>query len=686
MITNLTLRQRFVLFFGLLYLGGLAAIVGGLWFGHHRAGGEIGGYVVAGLFAAFGLLGTTVWIAFLFDENVAKPIDGLAADLTTRAQTEVNLGIDVKPARYLGALAPSARAINETLISLRNDQMRAIAAETEALSRDTALFEAMLRDLDEGVVVVSANQRVMLFNRVAQGLLEDLGLDRDLGTCLQIEPLGPALDRLSARIQADPTAVETFLASTSGGDALLLGRVGAMMSDGALTGFVLIFSDATESLTAHREYDHLFNTLLEHTRRPVAAISAVLDVLQSDAEMPPELRVTFTASMQEEVDRLIKRLKDVSARHDDMVIRHWPMSNVSTREIFLGLAAGGAIDLREDSGEHFVTCDVHAILRLLLLVMNRVRDTGLGSGFWLGARPDGSQTQLTLRWKGQVLADDQLNEWLQEPLSPVYGAYSGRDALSTHRTEVWPEQLDGGCGIVLSLQTSAGPESRKGKNVAEFFDFGLRESSIETAMENQLLSDLSFVVFDTETTGLSPRGGDEIVQIAGVRVVNGRILKSDVFDILVDPKRPIPEASTKIHGIDASMVKDAPDIAQAGQKFHKFCQGAVLVAHNAPFDMAFLKLKEAQIGRCFDQPVLCTVLLSAVMFAHTNQHTLDALAARLGVELPEAVRHTAIGDALATAEVFLHLIELMKHAGISTLGDAINAARGATQITKAQNY
>ena len=84
------------------------------------------------------------------------------------------------------------------------------------------------------------------------------------------------------------------------------------------------------------------------------------------------------------------------------------------------------------------------------------------------------------------------------------------------------------------------------------------------------LEDLTYVVFDTETTGLTP-SSDEIVQIAAVRVVNGRRVRREVFDTLVDPGRPIPQSSTDVHGITADMVKGAPTIVDAGKRFHDFC-------------------------------------------------------------------------------------------------------------------
>ena len=109
--------------------------------------------------------------------------------------------------------------------------------------------------------------------------------------------------------------------------------------------------------------------------------------------------------------------------------------------------------------------------------------------------------------------------------------------------------------------------------------------------------------------------------------------------------------------------------------FHRFAEGAVLVAHNAPFDLAFLRRHGDAAGAAFDHPVLDTVLLSAAVFGEAVPHTLDAIAERLGVALDPAARHTATGDAVATAEVLLHLLPVLEAAGVRTLGDAIAAMR-----------
>ncbi len=227
-------------------------------------------------------------------------------------------------------------------------------------------------------------------------------------------------------------------------------------------------------------------------------------------------------------------------------------------------------------------------------------------------------------------------------------------------------------GHLLAIETDA-----EGVAIAErplVFDFDLLDRPADRDTAETPLARLALVVFDTETTGLSP-ARDEIVQIGAVRVVGARLVEGEAFETLVDPGRPIPAASTRVHGLDDAAVAGAPSIAEAGRALHRFAEGAVLVAHNAPFDLAFLRRHQGAMGCAFDHPVLDTVLLSAAVFGEAVPHTLDAIAERLGVGLDPARRHTAMGDAVATAEVLLHLMPVLEAAGVRTLGEAVEAQR-----------
>ena len=199
------------------------------------------------------------------------------------------------------------------------------------------------------------------------------------------------------------------------------------------------------------------------------------------------------------------------------------------------------------------------------------------------------------------------------------------------------------------------------------------ERFVQRRVSAQPLDALAYTVFDTETTGLEPSKGDEIIQIGAARIVNNRLLRHEIFNQLVDPERPLRPEGIPIHGITPEMVAGQPPIGQVLPAFHAFARDTVLVAHNAAFDMRFLELKQRSTGIVFDQPVLDTLLLSAVVHPQQESHRLEAIAERLGVNV--LGRHTAVGDAMVTAEIFLKLIPLLAERGIHTLGQAREAAQ-----------
>ena len=217
----------------------------------------------------------------------------------------------------------------------------------------------------------------------------------------------------------------------------------------------------------------------------------------------------------------------------------------------------------------------------------------------------------------------------------------------------------------------------------EFYDFEFLNQPMHLhEFEGRRLKSLNYLVFDTETTGLRPSQGDEIISIAGVRIEDGRILTDDAYSVLVNPGRRIPRASIRFHGITDEMVADAPPICEVLPGFRDFIGDAVLVAHNAAFDMKFLSLKEKPCTVTFDHVVLDTLLLSVFLDNHTQEHTLDAITKRYGVDVEG--RHTAIGDALATAGVFLRMLDMLEVRGVDSLYKAHDISRNLIEIRKMQ--
>ena len=181
--------------------------------------------------------------------------------------------------------------------------------------------------------------------------------------------------------------------------------------------------------------------------------------------------------------------------------------------------------------------------------------------------------------------------------------------------------------------------------------------------ENQDLHG-SFVVFDLETTGFSPEK-NKIIEIGAVKVENGVI--TDRFSSFVNPKEPIPFKIEKLTGINDNMVIDAPQIQDILPEFMEFCEGCVMVAHNASFDMSFIKknCKDLGIERSFTS--VDTVALARMLLPALNKHTLDAVAKVLGVSLEN--HHRAVDDAEATAHIFVKFIPMLEERDVKTMDD-----------------
>ena len=221
-------------------------------------------------------------------------------------------------------------------------------------------------------------------------------------------------------------------------------------------------------------------------------------------------------------------------------------------------------------------------------------------------------------------------------------------------------------GFVLTLEETARPLSSTELLPAVRVKF-------HTDPELALLRELRFVVFDTETTGLSPSKGDEIISVGAVVVAQGRVVAEEVFETLVNPGIPVSAASTRIHGLTNDDLEGQPGIDETLVAFARFTEEAVLVAHNASFDMEFLKRKEGDTGIAFRQPVLCTLILSAIVHPNQSSHALDTLLTRYGIR--RAGRHAALGDARMTAELLLRLLPQLEARGITTLEHAVRASR-----------
>ena len=185
--------------------------------------------------------------------------------------------------------------------------------------------------------------------------------------------------------------------------------------------------------------------------------------------------------------------------------------------------------------------------------------------------------------------------------------------------------------------------------------------------------DSSYVVFDIETTGFSPEV-NKIIEIGAVKVENGKI--TDRFSTFVNPQVPIPFRIEELTHISDDMVVDAPVIEEILPKFLEFCNGCVMVAHNADFDMSFIKKNALDLGVEFNPTIVDTVALSRFLLPALSRFKLDTVAKAVGVVLQN--HHRAVDDAACTAEIFVKFIAMLRERGLEDL-DQVNEV-GTTSV------
>lgn len=192
------------------------------------------------------------------------------------------------------------------------------------------------------------------------------------------------------------------------------------------------------------------------------------------------------------------------------------------------------------------------------------------------------------------------------------------------------------------------------------------------------LDDLPWLCLDTETTGLDV-AKERVLSIGAVRGHGRRLYAHIVFDDLVNPRMPIPPRSTAVHGLTDTMVEGADPFAQVQARLRPLLEGCAIVGHNVAFDLAIMQAECRRNGiRWQPGPSLDTFALAALLLPEQESFTLDRLAEELDVEVRG--RHTALGDSLVTAEVYLKLVPRLHARGIHTLGAALQFCARASAI------
>jgi DNA polymerase-3 subunit epsilon len=612
----------------------------------------------------------------------------------------------------LQAVAEEINRMADRLRDARVGLETEVARTTRDLQAERAKLSAILGELDEGVVVATLEGRITLANRAAQRLLggEPL-LGQSLFGLVDRETVAHFLDRL----RVGQGAAERFMLHPAGGRVLQAGMTSLVAREGEATGFILALRDVSRSAREDEALRHRLDGVFRDLRGPLSSIRSLSESLLDDQAPPAQ---PLLSAIHSEAVRLSDLIRDVaSPSQRGLVGAPWHFEEVAVADLLRMTlrrftAEGGdgtAVEVMAgEPGLPSLQVDVSALsaaVAHLVRVVSTWRPSGGRS--WLKPLRRGAVLQIDVGVEGSATVTE-LEAGLDAPITVGERRFTVRHTVHRHAGEVWAFAGGGGnVGFRLTLPLDEGrtatvvadeeaaraprfvgagtvsgsggrPPIRERTDLYDFSFFDQMERHVLPSDRECRLEALTFVVLDSETTGLRPEDGHRIVSLAGVKIRDATVRRSEIFDALVNPGRAVPAESSRFHGLTDEMLADAPPIEVVLPAFERFAEGAVLVGHEIWFDLRFLSRAADRIGLpspAVAHAILDARLLSQAVHRAESTHTLDAVAGRLGVVVEG--RHSALGDALATAEIFVRLLSLLEKRGIVTLGQALDAARAA---------
>ncbi|WP_440995850.1 exonuclease domain-containing protein [Arhodomonas sp. SL1] len=637
-----------------------------------------------------------VWVSL--DWLLFRPLAAVDRGARIMARSNPAHALELGRHHWLGELPDSVQALGDALARSRAELDKAVASWSAQIEDRKNRLETVVREIREGVVVCDGEGRILLYNEAARALLRDqpaLGLGRSVMDVLAHLPLEHTLEMLrhgSANGGSEGHRGADFVCATADASRLLRCRLG-LLPDGTAEngGFVLTLEDVSAATRDLLRQERALRRAIEDLRDPLASLSAAADNLEAAEEKGlADARQRFERIIRDESRRLASGFDTLFHEAQNVVTDPWRLADLYSEDILASVQRTDAAlpEVRLITAGHWLRAEGYLIGQVLRELLLRLGEEQGVETVEVETTTHKDRVYVDLVWAGEAVPSARLAGWLDAPLEDAGSTVTTREVLDRHDTAIWsrahPER-PGHALLRLPLPASQHePETRNPLPPRpEFYDFSLGERARPLGeLAERPLAELDYVVFDTETTGLEPSHGDEIIQIGAVRVSGTQVRDGETFETLINPGREIPETSTRFHGITDEDVADAPDITVALPRFREFVGDAVLVAHNAAFDMRFLRLKQRNTGVRFDNPVLDTLLLSILIHDHTPDHALESIARRLGVEV--SGRHTAMGDALTTAEIFTALVHLLPDHGIVTLRDAVNASERMVEFRRQQ--
>jgi DNA polymerase III subunit epsilon len=657
------------------------------------------------LLTAFGFVCGVTVIRYLFREYVGGLLR-MAEHLRLLLDANRHFKIKTDGPPEVRELADAANSLalqrNQLIDSVQTQINEANGRVEEEKNR----LAALISELAQAVVVCNRDGKVLLYNQQARLLFlamsemaskikqnpsaGSIGLGRSIYTLLDRQQIDHALEIVKHRLSINGQGSQaSFVLTTPQGQLLRVQMAPVLSNDkvenetSLLTGYVLSIENITRNFEHESHRDQAFSHLVGDIRAHLIPVRTALQNLQS-SELPSNISCSLMR-IESEVAAVNSCLDAGMVDFARMLKFRWPLDEMLVSDVIAAarrriehrLNLATQVDIAE-SESLWVRADSFNLVFALQFLASNLQTACDIRLVTFRQHSDYDHVFLDVVWQAQMVSSETVSMWELDAMT-IGGESSPlnlREVLQRHGGEIRygrdKTKQEAYLRIILPKIIPESVPSRHTINRPEYYDFDLFHARENIDLLDRPLKEIAYTVFDTETTGLEPSKGDEIIQFGAVRVLNNRILAQESFDQLVDPLFPLPLAGVEIHGIHNHMVRGQPTIDVVLPAFHAFAADTVLVAHNAAFDMKFLQIKEASTGISFGQPVLDTLLLSAVVHPNQSTHSLDAIAERLGV--PVTARHNALGDALVTAVVFQKLVPLLLDKGIKTLRQALEAS------------
>lgn len=526
---------------------------------------------------------------------------------------EIGLLVGTDPSRRLKPSgSPELQRIAEAVNSLA-DQRQSLQDDVESRIREARLsveeernrLAALMSELNQSVVVCNLDGRILLYNNRARlqfkalsdapsaaGGGEIIGLGRSIYLVFERNLIVHALESIQERIRRQSSQPMANFVTTTRAGQLLRVQMAPVMSttegdaDGTVSGFVLMLDNITRNFESETRRDQLLNSITEGSRSSLANLRAAAEMLEYP-DLDVDLKDRFLKVIRDEVQAMSGRLEETANAFADSLKTRWPLDDMHGADLIAAAQRriekklGLPTKLEDVDPAVWMKVDSFSLLQAISYLASRLSDEFEVREVRFRLSSAGRLAHLDLIWSGQAMSTETVMSWELEPMSFAgeSSPLTVRDVIARHDGEIWLQrEKTQHRAFFRLLLPSALPQEEvvaaaylKGDSRPEYYDFDLfKQTEVSHELDDRLLSELAFTVFDTETTGLNPSEGDEIIQIGATRIVNGKLLRSESFDQLVDPLRELPEASTKIHGITPEMLVGQPPMTKVLPAFHAF--------------------------------------------------------------------------------------------------------------------